>query len=160
MINMQSSCNTNKLNINRSIDNSASILNKDGKVDDKSNNTKNSINTDTVNISDTNKNLTTAQKAKKAIDDTLSEFKDVDCSPYYDMTGPIADMMVLMDINGIHPVPNDILSNSNSNEDAGSFIDFANNLKALAEKNLDKVPPSFLNFCDKLKQNLVINGLS
>ncbi|URZ01294.1 hypothetical protein [Clostridium felsineum] len=40
MINMQSSCNTNKLNINRSIDNSTSILNKDDKVDDKSNNTK------------------------------------------------------------------------------------------------------------------------
>ncbi|WP_250930963.1 hypothetical protein [Clostridium felsineum] len=84
----------------------------------------------------------------------------MDCSPYYDMTGPMVDMIDLMVAQGIHPVPNDILSNLNSSEKTGSFIDFADNLKALAEKNLDKVPPSFLNFCDKLKQNLVINGLS
>ncbi|MCR3761738.1 hypothetical protein KYB31_22455 [Clostridium felsineum] len=114
---------------------------------------------DTINISNTNQNLTTAQKAKKAIDDTLNEFKNADCGKYYDMTGPMVDMMDLMVSQGIHPVPNDILSNLNSNENAGSFIDFADNLKALAEKNLDKVPPSFINFCDKLKQNLIINGL-
>lgn len=79
-------------------------------------------NSDTINISDSSKNLTIAQRAKKVIDDTLSEFKDVDCSPYYDMTGPIADMMVLMDINGIHPIPKDILSSSNENKNPGDFI--------------------------------------
>ncbi|AAK76808.1 hypothetical protein BJV85_003906 [Clostridium acetobutylicum] len=115
-------------------------------------------NSDTINISDSSKNLTIAQRAKKVIDDTLSEFKDVDCSPYYDMTGPIADMMVLMDINGIHPIPKDILSSSNENKNPGDFIQYADNLKALAEKNLDKVPPKFLDFCDKLKENFIANG--
>lgn len=39
-----------------------------------------------------------------------------------------------------------------------TLFNYADNLKALAEKNLDKVPPKFLDFCDKLKENFIANG--
>ncbi|KHD35333.1 hypothetical protein NL50_13560 [Clostridium acetobutylicum] len=151
--------NYTKSNDMNTVINSSEVTTQNNNSSNAKEEATNTIKSDTINISDSSKNLTIAQKAKKAIDDTLSEFKGVDCGKYYDMTGPINDMEDLMIMQGIHPIPQDILSSANGNGNPGAFIQYADNLKALAEKNLDKVPPKFLDFCDKLKENFIANGL-
>lgn len=68
--------------------NKEDIINKnntsDGKI--KEGEVKNASKADSISISYTSKNMTTAQKAKKTFDDTLNEFKDFN-TPEGDISG-------------------------------------------------------------------------
>lgn len=154
----------NKTNINTVADNSTTeVLSKKNKIDDKNKNTKNVLSTDTASISDKSKNLTNAQKVKKALDDTCEDSK----FKYFIFNGRkmdascvMGEISNLMEADGIHPVPIDILSSNNS-DNKYSFLDFVDKMKDFAKKNSTKfgIPDKFFDFCDKLKQNMILNGV-
>lgn len=154
----------NKTNINTVTDNSTtSVLSKKDKIDDKIRSTENVLSTDTVSISDKSKNLTNAQKVKKALDDTCKDSK----FKYFIFNGMkmdascvIGEISEIMECYHIHPVPSDILSSNNS-DNKYSFLDFVDKMKEFAKKNSDrlKIPDNFFDFCDKLKQNMILNGV-
>lgn len=163
MINIQND-NLNKTNINTVTDNSAtSVLSKKDKIDDKIRSTENASSTDTISISDKSKNLTNAQKVKKALDDTCkdSKFKYFFVhGVYLDASCMIGEISISMEGDHIHPVPSDILSSNNS-DNKYSFLDFVDKMKEFVKKNSDKlhIPDKFFDFCDKLKQNMILNGV-
>lgn len=100
--------------------------------------------------------MTTAQRAKKAFDDTFAEFKDFN-TPEGDMSDFVREVIKIMEDLNKHPVPRDIISNPRSTE---TFSDFVDTMKSFAQnQHFIQLPKKFFEFCDKLKENFKLNGL-
>lgn len=111
--------------------------------------TFNSNQIDKIEISNEGKNLTKTQTISMVLDGTLDEFKNVHFKSGDGMIDPLVNIVSIMIDKDIHPLPEDLLNPKNPS----SLADFAAQLKNVASKNLDLVPPEFMDFCDKLKEN-------